>query len=45
VLPVSDVVITERARPQHFLDEQRNAVLAIIEGLDESQLGRPSEDR
>ena len=38
---VSDLKITERDRLLHFLDEQRNAVLAIIEGLDESQLRTP----
>ena len=41
VQPVSDVEISERARLQHFLDQQRDAVLAIIEGLDESQLHTP----
>jgi Protein of unknown function (DUF664) len=38
---VSDVKFTERDRLQYFLDEQRKAVLAIIEGLDESQLHTP----
>jgi hypothetical protein len=38
---VSDTGISERERLQHFLDQQRNAVLAIIEGLDESQLHTP----
>ncbi|MEV0429811.1 DinB family protein [Micromonospora sp. NPDC050495] len=33
--------ISERDRLRYFLDEQRAAVLAIIEGLDESQLRRP----
>jgi hypothetical protein len=33
--------INERDRLQHFLDEQRNAVLAIIEGLGEAQLHTP----
>lgn len=35
------VTASERARLQHFLDEQRAAVLAIIEGLDETQLHTP----
>ncbi|WP_349898154.1 DinB family protein [Parafrigoribacterium soli] len=30
--------MSEKTTLQHFLDEQRNAVLAIIEGLDEAQL-------
>jgi hypothetical protein len=38
---VSDSAISERDRLQHFLDQQRNAVLAIIEGLDEAQLNTP----
>lgn len=38
---VSDLVVRERDRLQHFLDQQRNAVLAIVEGLDESQLRMP----
>ncbi len=38
---MSNVGITERTRLQYFLDQQRNAVLAIIEGLDESQLHTP----
>lgn len=33
--------IDERDRLRHFLDEQRAAVLAIIEGLDESHLRTP----
>lgn len=33
--------ISERDRLQYFLDQQRAAVLAIIEGLDESQLRTP----
>lgn len=37
-----DVVGTsERDRLQYFLDQQRTAVLAIIDGLDESQLHTP----
>jgi hypothetical protein len=35
---VSDSATSERDRLQHFLDQQRSAVLAIIEGLDEAQL-------
>lgn len=38
---VSVSVISERHRLQYFLDQQRNAVMAIIEGLDESQLHTP----
>lgn len=38
---MSDSTISERDRLQHFLDQQRNAVLAIIEGLDEAQLHTP----
>jgi Protein of unknown function (DUF664) len=38
---VSDSVISERLRLQYFLDQQRNAVLEIIEGLDETQLHTP----
>jgi len=38
---VSDSAISERDRLQHFLDQQRKAVLAIIEGLDEAQLNTP----
>jgi hypothetical protein len=38
---VSDSGISERDRLQHFLDEQRNAVLAIIEGLREAELHTP----
>ena len=38
---MSDSAISERDRLQHFLDQQRNAVLAIIEGLDEAQLNTP----
>ncbi len=30
--------LSEHERLKHFLDQQRNAVLAIIEGLDEAQL-------
>lgn len=37
----SAVAISERARLLYFLDEQRRAVLAIIEGLDETQLHTP----
>lgn len=33
--------VSERDRLQHFLDQQRIAVLAIIEGLDEAQLNTP----
>ena len=33
--------ISERDRLQYFLDQQRGAVLAIIEGLDETQLHTP----
>lgn len=38
---MSDSEISERDRLQHFLDQQRNAVVAIIEGLDEAQLHTP----
>jgi hypothetical protein len=38
---VSDSAISERDRLQHFLDQQRNAVLAITEGLDDVQLNTP----
>ena len=38
---MSDTTISERDRLQHFLDQQRTAVLAIIEGLDEAQLHTP----
>lgn len=38
---VDDVGTSERDRLQHFLDQQRTAVLAIIDGLDESQLHTP----
>jgi hypothetical protein len=38
---VSYSATSERDRLQHFLDQQRNAVLAIIEGLDETQLNTP----
>lgn len=38
---MNDSAISERDRLQYFLDQQRNAVLAIIEGLDEAQLHRP----
>jgi hypothetical protein len=38
---VSEAGISERDRLQHFLDEQRKAVVAIIEGLSEAQLHTP----
>lgn len=38
---MSDVVTSERERLQYFLDQQRNAVVDIIDGLDESQLSAP----
>jgi hypothetical protein len=38
---VGDSGISERDRLQHFLDQQRMAVLAIIEGLSEAQLHTP----
>jgi hypothetical protein len=38
---VGDSEISERDRLQYFLDEQRNAVVAIIEGLSEPQLHAP----
>ena len=38
---MSDSGISERDRLQHFLDQQRNALLAIIEGLGEAQLHTP----
>jgi hypothetical protein len=34
-------VISERDRVQYFLDQQRDAVVAIVEGLDEVQLNTP----
>jgi Protein of unknown function (DUF664) len=41
VVRVSCVALIERERLQYFLDEQRGAVLAIIEGLTETQLDTP----
>jgi len=38
---MNDPGVTERERLQYFLDQQRNAVLAIIAGLDEAQLHTP----
>jgi uncharacterized protein DUF664 len=38
---VGDSGISERDRLQYFLDQQRNAVVAIIEGLSEPQLHAP----
>lgn len=38
---MGDSGISERDRLQYFLDEQRNAVVAIIEGLSEPQLHAP----
>jgi peptidoglycan/xylan/chitin deacetylase (PgdA/CDA1 family) len=38
---VGETGISERDRLQHFLDQQRMAVLAIIEGLTEAQLHTP----
>ena len=38
---MAEPAITERNRLQYFLDQQRGAVLSIIEGLDEQQLGTP----
>ncbi|HET7661263.1 MAG TPA: DinB family protein [Oryzihumus sp.] len=38
---MGEPAISERDRLQYFLDQQRAAVLAIIEGLDESQLHSP----
>jgi hypothetical protein len=38
---VSESGISERDRLHHFLDQQRSAVLAIIEGLGEDQLHTP----
>lgn len=38
---MSDSAISERDRLQHFLDQQRNAVLAIVEGLDDVQSNTP----
>jgi hypothetical protein len=35
---VNDSAISERDRLQHFLDQQRDAVVAIIEGLDDALL-------
>ncbi len=39
---MGDAAVSERDRLQHFLDQQRSAVLAIIEGLDEDQLHTPA---
>ena len=36
-----DPAISERDRLQYFLDQQRRAVLAIVEGLDDGQLNTP----
>ena len=38
---MNDPGVTERDRLQYFLDQQRNAVLAILAGLDEGQLHTP----
>lgn len=38
---VGDGVTSERERLQYFLDQQRHAVLDIIDGLDDSQLYAP----
>jgi len=38
---VSGSATSERDRVQYFLDQQRQAVLAIIEDLDEAQLNTP----
>lgn len=38
---MTESTTSERDRLQYFLDQQRGAVLAIIEGLDEDQLHRP----
>lgn len=38
---MSDSAFSERDRLQHFLDQQRDAVLAITEGLDDVQLNTP----
>jgi hypothetical protein len=38
---VGDSGISERDRLQYFLDQQRNAVVAIIEGVSEVQLHTP----
>lgn len=38
---MGEQAISERERLGHFLDQQRRAVLAIIDGLDETQLHRP----
>jgi len=38
---VSGSATSERDRAQYFLDQQRQAVLAIIEDLDEAQLNTP----
>lgn len=38
---MGDSGVSERDRLQHFLDQQRMAVLAIIEGLSEAQLHTP----
>ncbi|MDX6318150.1 MAG: hypothetical protein QOD35_1550 [Nocardioidaceae bacterium] len=39
---MGDSGISERDRLQYFLDQQRNAVVAIIEGLSEAQLHTPA---
>jgi hypothetical protein len=38
---VNEAGTSERDRLQYFLDQQRNAVVAIIEGLSEAQLRTP----
>jgi Protein of unknown function (DUF664) len=38
---VDDTAIGERERLRYFLDQQRSAVLAIIDGLDQRQLTTP----
>ncbi|WP_088281681.1 DinB family protein [Kineosporia sp. A_224] len=38
---MSDPTVSERDRLQYFLDEQRRAVLAIVDGLDETRLRTP----
>ncbi len=39
---MSHLKISERDRLQYFLDQQRQAVLAVVDGLEESQLNTPA---
>lgn len=38
---MTEVTVSERDRLQHFLDQQRDAVVAILDGLDEAQANTP----